>query len=220
MPYFINKSLILLLICFCFLGQFAQSQEKPKRMQLQRVGWVYGYGSSGKYIRQDSDYRYDNQSLKISTHFLWSKKNKHRWEVLIEPTIYRSKHESFNPWQAYFTSIPNADEMREKFMPFKRLNEYSLNFGVLYRRHVSNNFSVYTYANIGPMYIDTETERIKKGFAFSDIIALGVNYRIQNFSVDMKTYFRHVSNANLQWPNYGLNSVGFELGVYYEILNK
>lgn len=187
-------------------------------MQLTRVGIIYGYASQGKYIKQDSDYRYDNQSFKISSHFLWSKKNKHAWEVLVEPTFYRSRHESFNPWQDYFTSVSNPEEMREKLMPFKRMREYALNIGLLYRRYLTDHFSAYTYLNVGPMYIDSETERLKKGFAFSDIIALGINYRIQDFSVDMKTYFRHVSNANLQWPNYGLNSIGFELGVYYEIL--
>ena len=76
--------------------------------------------------------------------------------------------------------------------------------------------SIYGLANVGPMYIDTETERLQKGFAFSDIFALGSNYKLGCISLDVKCLFRHVSNANLQKPNFGYNAIGFELGTYYE----
>ena len=43
---------------------------------------------------------------------------------------------------------------------------------------------------------------------------------MNDFSVDLKMMIRHVSNADLQKPNFGLNSVGFELGMYYELNKK
>ncbi len=102
-------------------------------------------------------------------------------------------------------------------MALKDINEYVLNTGILYRYHLSKKNSLYTYLNVGPMYIDTDTERLKKGFAFSDILSIGYNYRFHGISVDLKAMTRHVSNANFQSPNLGLNSIGFEMGVYYEL---
>jgi hypothetical protein len=102
-------------------------------------------------------------------------------------------------------------------MPLKSINEYVLNVGLIYRHHFNSKSSVYGLINAGPMYIDTETERLQKGFAFSDIFGVGYNYKLNAISFDVKTMIRHVSNANLQMPNYGLNSVGFEFGAYYEL---
>jgi hypothetical protein len=114
-------------------------------------------------------------------------------------------------------TVENGDELREKYMKLKSINEYVLNIGIIYRRNLNNNSSVFAVLNTGPMYIDTDTERLKKGFAFSDVFGLGYNYRIGNISLDAKCMFRHVSNANLQLPNFGLNAVGFEIGVYNEL---
>ena len=113
-------------------------------------------------------------------------------------------------------TVENGDELRERYMKLKSINEYVLNVGIVYRRLLSSNSSVFAVLNTGPMYIDTDTERLKKGFAFSDIFALGSNYKLGCISLDVKCLFRHVSNANLQKPNFGYNAIGFELGTYYE----
>ncbi len=209
-----------LFIFLCLMFQFSFAQGSDKKFKWLRTGFIYGYASQNQFIMQDSDYRYENNSFKWSNHFNLITKNKHAWELLIEPTYYRSKHESFNEWQDYFTSVDNPEEMRAALMPFKTINEYALNLGVIYRYFISPQASLYAYLNVGPMYIDTETERLKKGFAFSDILAVGYQYKISHIAIDFKTYFRHASNANFQWPNYGLNSIGFELGVYYEFIRN
>ena len=102
-------------------------------------------------------------------------------------------------------------------MKLKSINEYVLNIGIVYRRILSKNSSVFAVLNTGPMYIDTDTERLKKGFAFSDVFAIGYNYKYKKISFDVKSMFRHASNANIQMPNFGLNSVGFEFGTYLEL---
>lgn len=206
-----------LFIILILTSNLLLAQEKVKPFKWLRTGFVYGYASQNKYFVQDTDYHYETNSFKWSNHFNLSRKRKHAWELLIEPSYYFSRNESFNPWQKYYTSIDNAEEMRNILMPFKLMNEYALNLGITYRRYVSKNASVYTYLNVGPMYIDTDTDRLKKGFAFSDILAVGFNYRMKDFSLDGKTFFRHVSNANFQWPNFGLNAFGFEIGFYYEL---
>jgi hypothetical protein len=133
----------------------------------------------------------------------------------VEPSYYRSKHQMINYWFISHTVV-NGDELRAKFMKPKSINEYVLNVGLVYRRYLNLNSSVYATLNSGPMYIDTDTERLKKGFSFSDVISVGYNYKVKNVSFDAKFMFRHASNANLQMPNFGLNSSGFEIGSYYE----
>ena len=144
---------------------------------------------------------------------------KHSWEILIEPSYYRSEHQMINYWFISHT-VPNGNELRAKFMHLKTINEYVLNVGMVYRRYLNLNSSVYATLNSGPMYIDTDTERLKKGFAFSDILSVGYNYKMNKFSFDAKFMFRHASNANLQMPNYGLNSAGFEIGSITNSTNK
>ncbi len=192
------------------------SQENFISRNWLRTGVVYGFSSQNTYISQDSDYKYESQIFKISNHFNLSKKERHSWEILVEPSYYRSKHESFNYWHAFFTKNQSGAELRDEYMPLKNMNEYALNLGIIYRYNLNSNWSVYAMGNVGPMYMDTDTERMKKGFAFSDIFGLGSNYKVGKLSFDVKTMIRHVSNANFQYPNFGYNAVGFEFGMYYE----
>lgn len=192
------------------------SQDKNTTKDILRVGFIYGFSSQNTYIKQDSDYKYNNEIFKLSTHINLLKKNKHSWEFLMEPSYYKSEHEAINYWHKFFTDSQNPNELRNEFMRLKPINEYALNLGILYRYFLKPNFSLYALGNVGPMYIDTETERLKKGFAFSDIFAVGSNYKINKISIDFKCFIRHVSNANLIYPNFGINAVGFEFGTYYE----
>lgn len=214
MPQIRIGSIFLLFSCFiCFI---CFSQEHIISKNWLRTGIIYGFSSQNTYISQDSDYTYENQIFKISNHFNLSKKENHSWEILVEPSYYRSKHESLNYWHEFYTSNNNPDEFRAKYMQLKTINEYVLNLGILYRYKLNSNLSVYAIGNVGPMYIDTDTERLKKGFAFSDIFGFGTNYNAGKLSFDVKAMIRHVSNANFQYPNFGYNAVGFEFGTYYE----
>lgn len=198
-----------------FLAVFAYSQDSIPKFKWLRSGIVVGYASQNTFIKQESDYTYESKIVKFSNHFNWAKSKKHSWELLVEPSYYLSKHQMINYWFISHT-VENGDALRKEFMQLKTINEYVLNLGLVYRRYLNLKSSIYTTLNTGPMYIDTDTERLKKGFAFSDILSVGYNYKMENLSFDAKFMFRHASNANLQKPNYGLNSSGFELGAYYE----
>ncbi len=206
-----------LFIFYFLFFVFCYSQDTIPKLKWLRTGFVYGFSAQNKYIRQDSDYLYNSNTYKFSNHFHLYKKNRYSWEITAEASYYKSKHECYNIWHEYFTSSSNIEAERARFLPLKDMNEYVLNFGILYRGWLSENLSFYANGSIGPMYIDTGSERLKKGFAFSDIFALGFNYKKNRFSVDIKTMIRHVSNANLKYPNFGYNAVGFELGTYFEI---
>lgn len=204
-----------LLIINLLISVFAYSQDSIPRFRWLRSGLVIGFASQNTFMKQEWDYTYESKIIKFSNHFNLSRKRKHSWEILVEPSYYRSKHQMINYWFISHT-VENGDELRAKFMPLKTINEYVLNVGIVYRRYLNLHSSVYATLNSGPMYIDTETERLKKGFAFSDVLSVGYNYKIKKISFDAKCMIRHASNANMQMPNFGLNSVGFEMGSYYE----
>lgn len=204
-----------LLIISLFISVFSYSQDSIPRFRWLRSGLVIGFASQNTFMKQEWDYTYESKIIKFSNHFNLSRKRKHSWEILVEPSYYRSKHQMINYWFISHT-VENGDELRAKFMPLKTINEYVLNVGMVYRRYLNLHSSVYATLNSGPMYIDTDTERLKKGFAFSDILSVGYNYKMKNISFDAKCMIRHASNANMQMPNFGLNSVGFEIGSYYE----
>lgn len=206
---------ILILTVYFLISFEAFSQSKAEKYNLLRSGFIYAKGSQNVFIKMDSDYLYEYSAYKFPFHFLWSKKDRHTWEFFVEPSYYRSKHQLYNYW---FIShlVTNGDELRKKLMPLKNINEYVCNLGIMYRYYFKDNLSIYYLINVGPMYIDTETERLAKGFAFSDIFGLGLNYKFNSYSIDFKSNYRHVSNADTKMPNYGLNSLGLEVGVYYE----
>lgn len=206
------KYLILFSLFFCF---FAHSQDSIPKFKWLRTGIILGYGNHNRIIKQEHDYAYESSIVKFSNHFNWSRKRKHSWEILVEPSYYRSKHQMLNYWFISHT-VENGDELRAKFMQPKTINEYVLNIGAVYRRYLTLHSSLYATLNTGPMYIDTDTERLKKGFAFSDVFSIGYNYKMKNISFDIKGMYRHASNANIQKPNFGLNAYGFEFGTYYE----
>ncbi len=50
------------------------------------------------------------------------------------------------------------------------------------------------------------------GFAFSDILGLGMGYKIEDVFLDLRFSVRHVSNAGFRTPNKGYNSANIEMG--------
>ncbi len=207
------RKLIIITMFLFFLSAKAQLSWIQKNTT--QIGLKYGTGKQGNFLFEDTDYVYEFRSFKLASHFLLKHKNNHQWELLVEPTYYQSSHELYNYWYIGFKYFPTTEEQKTMYMTPKNFKEYALNLGLLYRYLIDKNLSVYGYGNIGPAYIDTTTERQSKGYAFSDIIALGIQYQLGQFSIDSRTFFRHSSSANILKPNNGLNALGFEMGINY-----
>ena len=67
------------------------------------------------------------------------------------------------------------------------------------------------------MISDTETERLSKGFAFSDVLAVGLSYNLRKIRFDITPSVRHVSNAGLQSSNAGFNTKNIDFGLVYNL---
>ena len=67
------------------------------------------------------------------------------------------------------------------------------------------------------MFTDTETERLSKGFSFSDVLGLGISYQTKHVTLDFRPNLRHNSNAGLQSSNAGFNTMNYDFGFVFPL---
>lgn len=207
-----HKYLVLLPILFLF-HTTSYSQENTSKVKL---GFIYGFGEQGVFPFSSTDYTYEIKFYKAQINYALFERGKFNFEINIEPSYYSSEHQLLNE---HFVT-PNEEgylHKRAKYTKLKSMNEYTLGLGFIVRYPIFEPLSVYALGSIGPMYIDTETERMAKGFAFSDIFSFGLSYKIKSISLDVRYGVRHVSNVNLQSPNNGYNSTNFEFGFLIDL---
>ncbi|WP_291088309.1 acyloxyacyl hydrolase [Flavobacterium sp. BFFFF1] len=173
-----------------------------------QVGLNYGFGDEIK----NTDYTYTNHYIKGQLYWQLSETKHFTYVIVLQPEINFATHQLLN---LYFVTPdePDFEEKREAFTKLKDIREYVLGVGFQVRYKVTPKFNVYAMGSVGPMITDTETERLSKGFAFSDVFSLGMSYKFKKFSVDFRPNLRHISNAGLQSSNAGFNTANVEFGV-------
>lgn len=198
-----------------FLILKVRSQEEEKKEATILIGLNYGKSFEDEFPFNNPDYMYRNHFFKVQIKYLLKQNRNFSYELLFEPSLYFSEHQLLNKF--FVKPGPNYIEKRERFTKRKLFNEYALNIGLIVRYRLLNNFSTYFLGSIGPMISSGDTERLKKGFAFSDIFGVGFSYKQKAILFDFRMTLRHSSNANLYTPNIGHNSIGFETGISFEI---
>lgn len=197
----------ILFICCPSMLSFAQ----VKNREVQ-VGFAYGLGSEFK----NKNYSYTNHYYKLQFYFGVKESNKVSYQILVQPELNFATHQLLN---LYFIEPDEPDyiEKRERYTKLKDIKEYVLNLGFLVRKPLSNQASLYALGSVGPMITDTETERLSKGFAFADVIALGVTFKMNRITVDLRPSIRHVSNAGLQNKNSGYTTKNIDFGLLFAL---
>ena len=206
------KCIILFFILSNALNGF--SQEKSKKF---KYGFNYGIGEQGIFPFHSKDYTYENQFYKLQVNYLIKQKNKYSLELNIEPSIYIAKHQLLNEQFVRPEDGENYLELREQYTQLKTMKEYSLGIGIIYRYQLNHTLSTYVIGSIGPMITDTETERMAKGFAFSDVFSIGFSHMVSSIIFDIRYGIRHVSNLNFSSPNSGYNATNIEVGFLIEL---
>ncbi|WP_245892254.1 acyloxyacyl hydrolase [Flavobacterium pallidum] len=171
------------------------------------IGLHFGFGDEIK----NTDYTYTNHYIKPQLYWQLRKGRHFTYQVLLQPEINFATHQLIN---LYFVTPdePDYEHKRDVYTKLKNIREYVLNVGFLVRKPISKNFSMYVLGSVGPMITDTETERLSKGFAFSDVLSLGFSYRVKHITFDLRPNVRHISNAGLQNSNAGFNTANIEFG--------
>jgi hypothetical protein len=86
--------------------------------------------------------------------------------------------------------------------------EGGINLGLEYFYPLNANTAVCAAIGTGPHFLGLRTAMQARGFIFSDNFSAGIRHRIgqSGTSLDFKCRFRHISNANLQKPNLGIDN--------------
>ena len=199
----------LLLCYFLIKSCLIFSQEKKQNSAL---GFGYGIGSEIK----NSDYNYANRYVKGQFYYAFKTTKNFRFELLLQPEINFATHQLLN---LYFVTPgePDFEAKREAYTKLKNIREYVLNVGLVVRKPISDKCSIYALLSVGPMVTDTETERLSKGFAFSDVFGIGCSLKTKNFMLDLRPNIRHTSNAGLQNANAGFNTLNIEAAVIFPL---
>lgn len=92
--------------------------------------------------------------------------------------------------------------------------EFGLNIGLKQTIHIYKPLYAFIHCGIGPHFLNFDNKIQNKGFLFSDNLGLGISYTAKKnlfFSVGFR--LRHLSNAYLSSPNYGLNTFNYHFGI-------
>jgi len=209
--YFLILMIVLLSVFNTFISSAQIKKEKLK------FGFALGYGTENTYPFNSKDYDHSISYYTIKINYLLKEKGKWSYEVNIEPSFNIAKHQLINKYFIKPSIGDNFLELRELFTQKREIKEYVLNLGLLIRYKIIKNFSVYNLASVGPMISNKSTERLAKGFAFSDILAFGTSYIIDKVQLDIKYSIRHTSNFDFKSPNHGHNTANIEFGVLFKL---
>lgn len=203
------KKILLVLIIIFSINAFSQQSKHPIA-----VGFNYGFGSEIK----NKDYTYTNHYYKLQCYYTLRKTKNFEYQILLQPEVNFATHQLKN---LYFVKPDDPDYLakRERYTKLKDINEYVLGVGFLIRKPISKSLSFYVLGSVGPMITDTETERLTKGFAFSDVLSLGISFKTQKLIFDIRPSLRHNSNAGLQSSNAGFNTKNIEFGITFPLKN-
>jgi len=202
-----TRKLLLYLLFLLALKTIAQ--DRNSRFSL---GFNYGFGSEFN----NRNYTFANHFYKVQLYYKIKETKHFQYQILVQPEINFAEHQLLN---FYFVKpdAPNYQQKRDEYTRLKDVREYVLNCGFLIRKPFAKVCSFYVLGSIGPMITDTETERMSKGFAFADVLAVGITANYDKFQFDIRPSIRHVSNAGLGSSNAGYNTKNIEFGISYQL---
>lgn len=205
---------LLLTICFCCIANTAKGQDQKKPVT---IGFLYGFGTQHSFPFHSKDYLYKPKSFKGIVTYAFKSSKKWQFEVFIEPAIYISKHQLLNKHYVKPSDAENYLELRDIYTKEKTINEYALGLGAIVRYKLLKQIDIHVQASIAPLISNTATERLDKGFAFSDVIGLGFTYNAKVIFFDVSAGLRHVSNADIKEKNSGHNNSYLEFGCRFPL---
>jgi hypothetical protein len=85
--------------------------------------------------------------------------------------------------------------------------EFGVGFGLKYMHPLTDNISAYMMMSVGPHYVSVVTQKQANGFIFSDTVGAGFSFFMtKKIMVSVEYRFRHLSNADLNSPNRGIDN--------------
>jgi hypothetical protein len=197
---FIFKQRYIIIIIFIFLSNtsFAQlDSSKNVKPFFSEKGFLIGYGHGLSHSDiPEGNYRV----VLLMGHFAVNpfKKKEDNFpgmlNIFFEPQI--------NPVKV-LNAFHNAWEI-----------EFGLNAGIQHTYHLYKNIYVYELISSGPHFISVHTGYQARGFIFSDNMGTGIYlFTGKTTAINLGFRIRHLSNANTEIPNHGINTYNFYFGI-------
>lgn len=203
-----------LTLVFMVSSFYLNGQIKKENLKL---GLTYGTGSQDKFPFNAKDYTHKVDFYKVQINYRFKDKNKWAFEINLEPSYNVVEHQLLNKFYVKPSDADNYQELRELYTQKRTIKEYVLNCGIIARYKIYKGISCYAIGSLGPMISNKATERLAKGFAFSDIFGLGLSYEINKLQFDFRHSVRHTSNLELKQPNGGHNTTNIEFSVLFKL---
>jgi len=94
--------------------------------------------------------------------------------------------------------------------------EFGINNGFKQTFKFADFFQIFILVGSGPHFISVETTKQEKGFIFSDCFGAGGQWVFKsNLTLNLGFRLRHMSNAELFYPNGGINTYNYHFGFSY-----
>lgn len=203
-----------LFIYFLSLSSFValgQQKEEGSR-KLKKLGFLFNSAKQNNLLFSDPDYDYHTYVLKGQFFYHLSSYKSWDFNLIVQPQFQIARHQLLNKFFIPTNSVPNSEELRERFTQKKTVSLYAFELGLQFKRGLSNRVSAEFTLGLGAGYIDLDTERVAQGFTFIENISLGISYRLKQSEIYIGSNVGHVSNLDLKQPNHGYNIFGVELG--------
>ena len=205
----------VVVISFLLLYGVNNAQDKIKKSVLipNSLGIFYNFTTEDNFLFNDPYYRYQAHILKLQGFYSLRKWNNSEVELIIQPQIHKIQHQLINE-QFVLPSESNYLEKRMEFTNPKSIPLVGLEFAISFRQRLFAKLDAVFTGGAGIAHIDRRTERLAKGFTFIENLSLGFDYQILGkLSINTSMQFGHVSNFDIQQPNSGYSTMGFEIGI-------
>jgi hypothetical protein len=211
------QKLLLILIFVCSVSTSFGQKSRESLFSPSTFGIQFTQGNEQNFLFDDLDYFYRTNTLKLQFIYPLTQWKKLNISLIIQPQVQFIQHQLHNE-QFVLPDEENYLEKRANYTKLKSLSITALEFTIDVKKQLFRNTSLFIQVGLGLGYIDTDTERLAKGFTFVENGNLGLEY-----SMNTKTSIRlfgglgHVSNFNFQLPNSGYNILNIGLSLQYSL---
>lgn len=186
------------LILISLLPANGLAQNVGKESPELRFGFMTGVG---RHWLLDVNYDYQLILLQPQIYYRFYARKLHAVEMLLLPQVNAS----------FWTDNKQSGVLKRDF-------EFGLNWGLVLRQMFARkNAGVYSLITTGPHYVSDVPQRQSPGFLFASQLGAGFTFKLtESASIDIRTSYRHISNAGLKEPNAGVESWLFLAGIILE----
>ena len=207
-----QKLLFFLIFVNLISSSFGQKSKKSL-LSPTKFGFELTQGNERSILFDDPDYFYRTNTLKLQFYYPLTHWKKLEFSLVIQPQIQSIQHQLYNE-QFIRPTDKNYLINRERFTKLKNLSLYAVEFGIETKVILFKDLYLFLNLGLGFGIIDTETERLAKGFTFIENGNLGIEIQIStNTALHFFGGVGHVSNLNFQSPNAGYNVFNTGIGI-------